>query len=163
VGINRRRMLWLTALCAAAVMMSACQAPTDDSSQPELSTEQTPEVDTAESGSEDAPIAQFLPDSPAATNAPYFRQVLADLGVGSERINADVVREALVDAGFNQDTIESTPDDSLIALPADSVSVAVVINDECLIGQYTSSWLAVDVAPVLSGGTCLVLNEESLD
>lgn len=163
MGTNRRSMWWLTALCAATLTVSACQSPTDGPSQAEQATEQTPEVDTAESDTDEAPVAQFYPDSSAATNAPYFGQVLADLGVGSERINVDVVREGLVDAGFHPDAIESTPDDSLIALPADSVSVAVVMNDECLIGQYTSSWLVVDVAPVLSSGTCLVLNEESLD
>jgi len=163
VGISRRSVLWLTALFAAAITLPGCQAPTVDSSQEEQTTGQSLETDTPESGTQDEPVAQFYPDSPAATNAPYFRQVLADLGVGSEQVSVEVVREGLVEAGFDPDTIESTPDDSLIALPADSVSVAVAIDEECLIGQFTESWFVVDVAPVLSSGTCLVLNEESLD
>lgn len=163
MGISRRSVVWLTALCAATLAVSGCQAATDDSSPPEQTTEQNLEADAPDSDSEDAPVAQFYPDSSAATNAPYFQQVLADLGAGSEQISVDVVREGLVEAGFDPGTIESTPDDSLIALPADSVSVAVSIDGDCLIGQYTASWLVVDVAPVLSSGTCLVVDEESLD
>ncbi|MEX2441440.1 MAG: hypothetical protein WD400_02210, partial [Pontimonas sp.] len=106
---------------------------------------------------------EFYPELKAATNLPHFEYTLTQNGAGSQPVPARELIDALIDAGFPASSIEATPENSQIALPADSVSVAVFIQGECLIGQYTDGWLAVDVVAALPDETCFVLERETLD
>ena len=155
------------ALVVPVVMgIAGCQAPgadTEDSVAGDgVGTTEIDSGDTSDREPVDQP-AEFFPDLAAASNLPYFEQTLSAAGAGSQRIDGSAVVDALVDAGFDSAAIDRTPDQSLIALPADSVSVAVEFAGECLIGQYSTTWLSVDVAPLLPDGGCLVHETETLD
>lgn len=153
----RRAVVWVS----VAFLLSACGAspePVDT----EQSTEPTELEPIVEDVVEDQ-AAQFLPDEDASANQAYFEQVLAEAGAGQLKVSGPDVIQALIDAGFPQDDIDITPDTSLIALPADSVGVAVSWKGQCLIGQYTDQWLATDVAAPVADGSCLVHEVETLD
>lgn len=146
----------------AVLALVGCQSPvaepsSDQSAAPSTTTEDTPDVPVAPAQPE------FAPDLPAADNVEFFRSVIEETGAGSEAVEGAVVISALVEAGFDATSIEVTPDTSLIKLPADSVTVAVAFAGECLIGQYTDSWLVADVAAELAPGVCLVQQIESVN
>lgn len=108
-------------------------------------------------------VAEFYPELSAAANLSYFEYTLSHSGAGAGPVPATELVDALIDAGFETGDIEVTPENSQIALPAESVALAVVFDGECLVGQYTDEWLAVEVLPILPDGTCLVLQPETLD
>jgi hypothetical protein len=148
---------------ATLVVLSGCTGPTDTNAPADTSAgvnEVQPDPD--ESAEPEAP-PEFFPDLPAATNLPYFEHTLVASGAGAGRVSREELVDALVGAGFSATDIEKTPENSLIALPADSVSVAVAFAGECLVGQYTDEWLAVNVVAPLPDGRCLVLEPETLD
>lgn len=167
--MRKERTLWVnnatgsSAIVAALVVLSGCagtaaiNAPDTDSSGANNAPSapgETPEADNP---------AEFYPELKAATNLPYFEHTLAQNGAGSRPVSVQELIDALIDGGFPASSIEVTPENSQIALPADSVSVAVLFHGECLIGQYTDGWLAVDVVAALPDETCLVLERETLD
>jgi hypothetical protein len=70
----------------------------------------------------------------------------------------------LVETGFEIEDMTHTPVNSKIGEPADSVSLAIAFNDECLMAQFSSSWLTTAVTePTVSG--CLIgdVEQASLD
>jgi len=143
------------------VLLTSCQA----SPEP-VETEQSIEIIESQPVVEEVAqdqAAELMPDADASANQAYFEQVLAGAGAGQLKVAGPDVIQALIDAGFPEDDIDITPDASLIALPADSVAVAIFWKEQCLIGQYTDQWLATDVAPPVADGSCLVHEVETLD
>ncbi len=160
-----KRCAGMFAAVAALSVLSGCTGPTDTTPPADASpgvNQVQPDPDESVEPEAVAP-PEFYPNLPAATNLPYFELTLAESGAGVLPVSAEEITQALVGAGFQAADIEMTPENSLIALPADSVSVAVAFAGECLVGQYTDEWLAVDVVAPLPDGRCLVLERETLD
>jgi hypothetical protein len=76
---------------------------------------------------------------------------------GAGKPNHDLAKSIalLVDTGFDIANITHTSVDSKIGEPVDSVSLAVAIGGECLIAQFSSTWLTTTVANELASG-CLI-------
>ena len=109
-------------------------------------------------------VPEFVPEGGARENQPYLdwliRQTLDDRASGRSGL---AVVEALEAAGFDRAHLEVTRDLSLIELPVDSVSVALLWEDECFIGQWGNDWYVSQIEPVLGTGRCLVGETVSLD
>ena len=147
------------------LVMTGCQfqetGPTESGGSVGISDAETNEVGEG-TEAPPAPLV-YLPDGSAAQNEKYFRQVLTQAGAGAGRVSGSDMVKAVSDAGFELDLIELTPDTSLIALPADTVTLAVRMGDDCLVGQWGKDWVVSQVAPVLDTGVCLVGDANSLD
>ena len=100
-----------------------------------------------------APILK--PESSAAVNLLVFENALTAAGAGKAGHSVADSISALVQAGFPIGAITYTSETSKIGGPSDSVSLAVEFNGECLIGQFSQSWLATIVAPITDSG-CLI-------
>ena len=68
------------------------------------------------------------------------------------------VAHALIAAGFSRKGIEISPNYTSLGMKPDSITVAVKLDKECIIGQYGPAFndVAVSVAPVLTSGGCLL-------
>ncbi len=139
---------WSVAVVAAvSLILTGCAAaPTETPVTP------TP---TSTVLSEKSP--EFDPDGSAAINKPYFDWVILTYLVGKPKYNDESLVSALVAAGFEKDSIEITPSTTGTNLAADSITVAVAMGDNCLIGQrMRNDEYASSVEKLLSSGTCLV-------
>jgi hypothetical protein len=97
----------------------------------------------------------FFPNGSASQNLPIFENLLELGGAGTEEFNLYETVSSLVEAGFSLESITHTQLYTGIGEPADSVSLAASFNGECLIGQFSKTWLLTAVAaPTVSG--CLV-------
>jgi hypothetical protein len=101
------------------------------------------------------PQFTFFASGTASQNLPIFENVLAVTGAGAPGHDLSESVALLVETGFELETITHTPVDSKIGEPADSVSLAIEFAGECLIAQFSSTWLNVSITePTLSG--CLI-------
>jgi hypothetical protein len=91
----------------------------------------------------------------ASKNLVVFENALTAAGAGTAGHSIDDSISALVLAGFPVGAISYTSETSKIGEPSDSISLAVEFNGECLIGQFSQSWLATVVAPITDSG-CLI-------
>lgn len=68
------------------------------------------------------------------------------------------VAHALIAAGFSRKGIEISPNYTSLGMKPDSITVAVKLDKQCIIGQYGPAFndVAVSVAPVLTSGGCLL-------
>ena len=122
------------------VVLAGCTSNSDGSPEPVASVE---------------PEFSFFPTGSATQNLPIFENVLAVTGAGKPGHKLSDSIALLVETGFEIEDITHTPVDSKIGEPADSVSLAVAFNGECLIAQFSSSWItAVVTEPTVSG--CLI-------
>lgn len=147
-------------LPALVVLAAGCQASPD--AQPLVPDgDASDQVTTIE---EPEFIPELVPGGSAAENQPYVDYFVGKkvTQVGESVTGREAV-DLLLEAGFEADQIEFTPDTSLIQLPADSVTVAIRIEEECIIAQWGSDWYASSVEPVLVTETCLLGATESLD
>jgi hypothetical protein len=71
--------------------------------------------------------------------------------------------DGLVAAGFDKTAMQVTPDKTAINLDADNVQFSVLIEGECLIGQFGNVGYQSVILPVLSTGACLVGNTRPID
>lgn len=111
----------------------------------------------AETGPEDTEIpARFDASAPVETNRALLLAVLSDAGAGAGITPTSDVLAALDDKGFPLDKTTYTNPATQIEFPADSISIAVSLEDSCLIGQFSSSWVTASVQPALAQGTCLI-------
>lgn len=86
---------------------------------------------------------------------PIFESVLKETGAGKPDHDLNRTISALVEAGFSLETITHTPVTSKIGETADSVSLALEFGNECLVAQFSSSYLTTAVVePTISG--CLI-------
>lgn len=102
-----------------------------------------------------SPKAIFIPGASAKANLPVFEKVLEETGAGKPGQDLNATIAALVEIGFSLESITHTPTISGVGQPADSVSLAIAFDNQCLIGQFSTSWLVTEIsAPTLSG--CLI-------
>jgi hypothetical protein len=144
----------------AALILSGCQSASSD--DPASVAPDTP--DAIEEVEEVELIPEFYPNGDARENQPYIDYVVQGVvSSANELVDGMLVVEALEEAGFDRASMELTPRTSLIALPADSTSLAIKIDDVCVITQWSATWYASSLEPVLVTGTCLLGDTVSLD
>jgi len=155
--VSSLRFLLLPAL---VVLAAGCQA--NPETQPLVQDGDAGEqVTTIE---DPAFVPELVPGGSAAENQPYVDYLVGQkVTQPGESVTGRDVVDLLLEAGFEVDDIEFTPETSLIQLPADSVTVAIRIEQECIITQWGSDWYASSVEPVLVTETCLLGATESLD
>ena len=101
------------------------------------------------------PQFSFFPTGSASQNLPIFQNILEVTGAGKPGHDLSTSIALLVETGFEIEEMTHTPVNSKIGEPADSVSLAIAFNDECLMAQFSSSWLTTAVTePTVSG--CLI-------
>mgnify|MGYP001025513761 CR=1 FL=1 len=98
----------------------------------------------------------FDPDGTADDNLAFFESVLVAAGAGSGITSSDAPIDSLVDAGFSAEFITHTQDATARQFPVDSISIAVEFDGECLIGQYSTTWISTAVSALLPSGDCLI-------
>lgn len=106
------------------------------------------------------PVYVFYPNGSASQNLPIFEYTLKDTGAGSSRHKLQNSIKALVDAGFELESITHTAVISKTLDSVDSVSLAIDFGGKCLMAQFSNSWLSTAVSePTVSG--CLIGDVES--
>lgn len=106
---------------------------------------------------------EFIDGGTADENLPYIDHVLTQAGAGSGRLGSMDAIRVLVEAGFDRIDMEVTSDRTRLELAAESITVAVVVGDQCALGQWSSDWYVSSVTPLLGVGTCLLGDTLSLD
>ena len=142
---------------AGALLLTSCQAQpepvVDEPPAPPVSVEQEP-VDV---------IPEFIEGGSAEDNLPFIDYVLTQAGAGTGLFGSLDAVVALENAGFDRADMEVTSDRTALELAAESITIAVIINGECAMGQWSSDWYSSAVTPLLGAGTCLVGDTLSLD
>lgn len=136
-------------LAVGALLITSCQA-TQQSLEEESPVSQGPESPPV-SVIEEA-VYEFIPEGSAEDNLPFFAQVLENAGAGAPGSELTTILDALTTAGFDPATISHTAASSKIELPVDSLSIGVRIKDQCLIGQFSNTWLETQVVPLTLSG-----------
>ncbi|SDH96207.1 DUF6993 domain-containing protein [Agrococcus jejuensis] len=103
--------------------------------------------------SESAPPAEEL--TGAAALQQQFADVLAANDVAGQP-DGEALVAALVAAGFDQAAIERSDDVDVQGNPVALMTVAVRVDQECLLGQVGHGAPTSTIVPVLGTGTCLV-------
>jgi hypothetical protein len=101
------------------------------------------------------PRAPFFPTGSAEDNLPVFKEVLELAGAGTTRFNLEASIFLLVEAGFSLDSITHTSPTTKIQGQPDSISLGISFAGECLVGQFSTSWLTTDVLEPTKSG-CLI-------
>lgn len=154
--MQRTRALAAAALAVALVGGLAGCAP-DRSLEPE------PTVTTAAPQPEPTVAPTFDPLLTATENHGYFNAVnTKTVRADGEPLGRDFI-DGLVDAGFPKAAMEVTFDKTAINLDADNVQFSVLIDGDCLVGQFGNVGYQSAVLPVLSTGACLVGNTRPID
>ena len=146
-------------LTVMAAVLTGCQA------SPEAPLDAPSEVATgASEGAQEGFVPELVPGGSALENKPFVDFLLqAEIAAATERVTAEKLLTVLQSNGFESSALEFTRDTSLIELPADSISIAIRINDECLITQWGSDWYASSVESLLVTDTCLLGSARTLD
>ena len=150
--VTRHTVSLAVTLAAGALLITSCQAtqqPVEE--EPPVSQDlESPPVSVIEEA-----VYEFIPEGSAEDNLPFFTQVLEDSGAGAPGGELSSAVEALIAAGFDQATMSHTAASSKIELPVDSISLAVAFSNQCLVGQFSTTWLETQVAPLTPTG-CLI-------
>ncbi len=149
----------MTAVVVAGVfMLVGCQAT------PEPVIEQTPPPPAVTATEEPTEvIPEFIEGGSAEDNLPYIDFILTQAGAGTGLLGSLDAVAALESAGFDRANMEVTSDRTALELAAESVTIAVIIDGECALGQWSSDWYTSSVTPILGAGTCLLGDTLSLD
>ena len=150
--VARHAVSLAVTLAVGSMLITSCQA-TQQPLEEEPPVSQGPEAPPV-SVVEEA-VYELSPEGSAEDNLPFFTQVLENSGAGAPGSEFATILEALKAAGFDPDAISHTVASSKIELPVDSLSIAVSIKDQCLIGQFSNTWLETQVAPLTPTG-CLI-------
>lgn len=142
---------------ASVFLLGGCQAQpepvVDEPPPPPVSVEQEP-VDV---------IPEFIEGGSAEDNLPFIAYVLTQAGAGTGLFGSLDAVVALENAGFDRADMEVTSDRTALELAAESITIALIIDGECAMGQWSSDWYSSAVTPLLGAGTCLVGDTLSLD
>lgn len=107
----------------------------------------------------------FRPELSAEENLASFDAVNLQVVAANASAGGRDFIDALVAAGFDRSQMQLTPDRTSVDLQADSAQFAVLVHDECLIGQYgpASGGYHSAVRPALGTGGCLVGRTRPID
>jgi hypothetical protein len=101
----------------------------------------------------------FVPAGTADDNLEYFRWIVTEaISREGENASTEALAKKLAASGFAAEGIQFSDNSTAIGLKPDSVTVAALVADKCLIAQYGPSigGLTVSVQPVLASGGCLL-------
>lgn len=101
-------------------------------------------------------IPQLHPEGSAAANHQFFDYLNQNYWDRFRKGTGQDIVTNLANNGFSKTTMEITYDTTAIEIEADSVVVSVLIQGECLIGQFGPSQYTSVLAPVLGTGKCLI-------
>ena len=121
-------------------LLTGCTAATEPTAEPEVS---------------DSPEFFFYPTGSAASNLPVFESVMKESGAGKPNHDLAESIKLLGETGFSIEAITHTAVESKIGATVDSVSLAIAFKGECLIAQFSNTWLTTTVAEELASG-CLI-------
>ena len=150
--VARHAVSLAVTLAVGAMLITSCQATQQpvDEEPPVSQGPESPPVSVVEEA-----VYEFIPEGSAEGNLPYFAQVLENAGAGAPGSELATILEALTTAGFDPAAISHTAASSKIELPVDSLSIAVTVKEQCLIGQFSTTWLETQVAHLTPTG-CLI-------
>jgi hypothetical protein len=149
--------LFTVGVVAGILVLSGCQA------QPEPVVEEPPPPPVVVDEEQVEVIPEFIEGGSAEDNLPYIDYVLTQAGAGTGLFGSVDAIAALENAGFDRANLEVTSDRTALELAAESVTIAVIIDGECALGQWSSEWYSSSVSPLLGSGTCLLGDTLSLD
>jgi hypothetical protein len=101
------------------------------------------------------PQYYFFPNGSAKMNLPVFENALEVSGAGKPNHDLAESIKLLGETGFSIEAITHTAVESKIGASVDSVSLAIAFKGECLIAQFSNTWLTTTVADELASG-CLI-------
>ena len=97
----------------------------------------------------------FYPTGSASSNLPVFESVMKESGAGKPNHDLTESIKLLRETGFSIEAMTHTAVESKIGASVDSVSLAIAFKGECLIAQFSDTWLTTTVAEELASG-CLI-------
>ncbi|MFV0373118.1 DUF6993 domain-containing protein [Microbacterium sp.] len=157
--MHPRRWLPVVAVCqvTALAALVAC-TPTAEPS-PTATTMPSP------SATATADPVEFFPNGSATDNLPLFRHLVKQVAESSDTVAGRAYIDALVEAGFDKDAMQLTPDQTSVGHAVDAIQFSVLWDGECLVGQVgpsTPEPTAI-VLPELPEGGCLVGQTRPID
>ena len=120
--------------------ITGCTATTGPNAEPEVSK---------------SPEFFFYPTGSASSNLPVFESVMKESGAGKPNHDFAESIKLLGETGFSIEAMTHTAVESKIGASVDSVSLAIAFKGECLIAQFSDTWLTTTVAKELDSG-CLI-------
>lgn len=145
MNLRRHSVLAPLVLLALLTGCTAAEAPAPEpSSGPVITPSEIPAV---------APT--FAPDGTAEENRDYFDYVISQHIADGGVLNRESFTLVLTAAGWAAERIETTPDASPLGNPADTMTFAVSMGEDCLIGQWNGAYSSA-ITALLATGTCLV-------
>lgn len=100
-------------------------------------------------------VPPFDPSGTATDNLGAFETALRSVDVADGLLEVELAVSTLISAGFEKSNISHTSPATKTGLQPDSLSIAVLHDGDCLVGQYSDDWLTVAVVPALQTG-CLI-------
>lgn len=125
-------------------------------SHTQLQPVQTAKPTTAE------PTESVDPDS-AEGRQSAFDDAIETAQQGGAGVDRDVYVDALVEAGFDTESMEATDSLDSLGAPVTYIEIAVRIGDDCIIGQAGEGGTSSMLAAPLQTGKCLVGNTPPID
>jgi len=136
---KKHRKLFVIALVLSG-LLTGCTTAAEPKAEPEVS--KTPEF-------------FFYPTGSASSNLPVFESVMKESGAGKPNHDLAESIKSLGETGFSIEAMTHTAGESKIGASVDSVSLAIAFKGECLIAQFSDTWLTTTVAEELASG-CLI-------
>ncbi|MGH3689081.1 MAG: DUF6993 domain-containing protein [Microbacterium sp.] len=147
----------LAATAAAVLLLSGCTPGAAPSASPSAS----PDSEAT------APAAPALvPDGTAEDNLPVFTAVAESIWATDQRGSGRAYADALINAGFDRDSMQVTQDQSTVGNAAESLQFSVRWGQEdCLVGQVgpSTGQVVTVVMPQLAEGRCLIGTTRPID
>lgn len=131
-SIRRRRSLTqalAVTVALAATMLAGCA----------LLEGPTPEAPKREVPVAPAVAPELVSGGTAEENLPYFTEVLRSYADGQGAVKGEPIARAVIDAGFDKSFMQMSFDRSKTGLEADNIFVAVLLGEDCLIGQIVTA------------------------
>lgn len=158
--LPKSRMAATALIGAAFLTLTACTTTEPDP----VPTETPIETVAPEPEPVETPAPEFFPEGTAEQNLPYFDYVNMQTLAADPTASSRVMVDRLAEAGFNKDDMEVTYDRTNVDLEADYIIVAVLMGDQCLIGQRVSGeYSSIVAAPIAATGLCLVGKTQPID
>jgi hypothetical protein len=151
-----------TSAIALVVMFLVAGCQSSDGTPPSETSAEKPTSDALEAAPEFVP--ERIEGGSARENQPHIDWVIETARAESgTRLRGLEVVSLLEASGYPRSAMELTPDFSLTELPADSTSLGLRFEGECVVAQWGRDWFASAVEPVVVGDKCLVGETVSLD
>lgn len=143
-GLDSVRNIQAQKVIAIALVLggfvTGCTAATEPNAKPEVSK---------------SPEFFFYPTGSASSNLPVFESVMKESGAGKPNHDLAESIKLLGETGFSIEAITHTQLETMTRQQPESVSLAIAFKGECLIAQFSDTWLTTIVAKELASG-CLI-------